>query len=107
VFRDGVRADGRLLSLVAAHGLTARARLGLAASRRLGGAVARNRAKRLVRESFRREPRDGALDVVVLPKAGILEAGQGAVAAEFGRLLGRVHRRLESQRREVAPAVAH
>lgn len=107
VFRDGVRAEGRLLSLVAAPGRTSRARLGLAASRRLGGAVARNRAKRLVRESFRRETRDWALDVVAVPKTHILEAGQGAVAAEYRRLLGRLRRRLEPSGRESAPAAAH
>lgn len=107
VFRDGVRAEGRLLSLVAAPGRTPRARLGLAASRRLGGAVARNRAKRLVRESFRREPRECALDVVVVPKKGILECAQAEVAAEYRRLLERLRRRLEPKRRESASAAAH
>jgi len=107
VFREGVRAEGRLLSLVAAPGRTPRARLGLAASRRLGGAVARNRAKRLVRESFRREAREWALDLVAVPKAGILECGQATVAAEYRRLLERLRRRLEPRGREGTPAAAH
>ena len=57
VFRRGFRVDGPLLSLVAADNDLGYDRLGLAASRKLGGAVARNRAKRLLREAFRRHKR--------------------------------------------------
>jgi ribonuclease P protein component len=43
-------------------------RLGIAATRKLGGAVQRNRAKRLIREVFRRNKIANGFDVVVIPK---------------------------------------
>ena len=43
-------------------------RLGIIATRRLGNAVRRNRAKRLVREVFRRNKTALGLDIVVLPQ---------------------------------------
>jgi ribonuclease P protein component len=57
------------------------ARLGVVASRKVGPAVARNRAKRLVREAFRRNPdifpKD--LDVVIVVRPGIHRLAQGDV----------------------------
>ena len=49
-------------------------RLGIAATRKLGGAVQRNRAKRLVREIFRRHQHPPGLDIVVVPRTALLEA---------------------------------
>ena len=67
VFQKGIRVDGPLFSLVAAPNDCGHDRLGLAASRRVGGAVARNRAKRRLRECFRRHKRAErpALDLVL------------------------------------------
>jgi ribonuclease P protein component len=47
-------------------------RLGLVASRKVGGAVERNRAKRLVREAYRRFPElfPEGVDLVVILRAG-------------------------------------
>ncbi len=62
-------------------------RLGIIASRRLGGAVVRNRAKRRLRELFRRQRSDGAtagpLDVVVIPRRELLIAPFPAIEADF------------------------
>ena len=98
VFRNGVRADGRLMSLVIAPGANTHARLGLAAGRRVGGAVQRNRVKRLVRESFRTESRPAGVDVVVVPKAAMAQSDQAAVAVEYTKLLERLRRRLKAVR---------
>jgi ribonuclease P protein component len=65
------------------------ARLGITVTRKFGGAVQRNRAKRLIREAFRRSPGlfPPGIDLVVIPKAsaanslslaGFLEEWQGA-----------------------------
>jgi len=66
-----------------------RARLGIAATRKLGDAVVRNRAKRLVREVFRRNKPAGGLDIVVIPRREMIEADYAHVEAEFLSILGR------------------
>lgn len=46
-------------------------RVGVVASRKIGGAVRRSRAKRLLREMYRRTPGRPAGDVVLVARAGI------------------------------------
>ena len=50
----GARSLGRLMTVFILPARARTTRLGIAATRKLGGAVVRNRAKRLVREIFRR-----------------------------------------------------
>jgi ribonuclease P protein component len=64
-------------------------RLGIAATRKLGGAVARNRAKRLIREVFRRNKLAPGFDVVVVPKRELLDASLNAVEADYRTTLAR------------------
>jgi ribonuclease P protein component len=66
-----------------------RVRLGIAATRKLGPAVIRNRAKRLVREVFRRNKPPGGLDIVVIPRRELLEVDYAHVEAEFLSILTR------------------
>jgi ribonuclease P protein component len=70
--------------------------LGIAATRRLGGAVERNRAKRLIREVFRRHKVAPGFDVVVVPKRELLDASLTAIEAEY---LSNLERSLRSVRR--------
>jgi ribonuclease P protein component len=102
VLRKGLRLDGPLFSLVAMDNGLAHGRLGLAASRRLGGAVARNRAKRLLRESFRRAKPAGT-DLVLLPKREILEHTQAEVEREYRDRLRRLAARRAGRARGQAP----
>jgi ribonuclease P protein component len=51
--------------------------------------VIRNRAKRLVREVFRRNKPPGGLDIVVIPRRELLEADYAHVEAEFLSILTR------------------
>jgi ribonuclease P protein component len=103
VLRKGVRLDGPLFSLIAAESARPYPRLGLAASRRVGGAVARNRAKRLLRESFRRV-KTPAADLVLIPKREILEHTQAEVEREYRDRLRRLAARRAPGRRGPAPA---
>jgi len=62
-------------------------RLGIAATRKLGGSVQRNRAKRLIREVFRRNKIADGFDVVVIPKRELLDASLVALEADYRTLL--------------------
>jgi ribonuclease P protein component len=84
-FKRGTRLEGRLFLLVAAPNGRAFDRLGLAVSRRVGGSVERNRARRLLRESFRRlesGPAPG-VDLVVVARAALVGVGQAEVDREL------------------------
>ena len=67
-----------------------RTRLGIAATRKLGGAVERNRAKRLVREVFRRNPAPPGFDIVVVPRRALFDATFSTFEAEYVVTLGRL-----------------
>jgi ribonuclease P protein component len=69
------------------------ARLGIAATRKLGGAVVRNRAKRLIREVFRRNQIAQGLDVVVIPKRELLDASLTVLEADYTSIFERRLRR--------------
>ena len=90
VLRGGVRIDSALFTLWAAPREAQKSRMGLAASRRLGGAVRRNRAKRLLRESFRRGACPDGFDLVLVPKPAILSRRQSEVDDEWRRSLRRL-----------------
>jgi ribonuclease P protein component len=74
-----------------------RDRLGIIASRRLGDAVVRNRAKRRVREIFRRqrpaEPPVRSLDLVVIPRRELVEAPFAVLETDFSSAVSRLRGR--------------
>jgi ribonuclease P protein component len=93
VRRGGRRVSARYLTLLGLPNTAGRDRLGIVASRRLGGAVLRNRAKRRVREVFRRQHPDRtprSFDLVVIPRRDIVDAPFAAVEADFQTALGRL-----------------
>jgi ribonuclease P protein component len=95
VLRRGVRVDGRFFNLAAAPNQRSHHRLGLTVSRRVGGAVQRNRAKRLLRDAFRRRRHTGvACDLVLVAKREILECARAELDRELERSLQRLASRL-------------
>ena len=89
VYAEGTKVHGRFgILFLLPNGLDV-SRLGIAATRKFGGSVARNRAKRLIRDVFRRNKIAAGFDVVVVPKRALLETSLSAFEAEFRRTLER------------------
>jgi ribonuclease P protein component len=93
VYDRGVKVHGRLFTLFRLPNGLETARLGIAATRKLGGAVTRNRAKRLIREVFRRNKPAPGFDIVVVPRRVLLDASLIALESEFRSMLERSDRR--------------
>jgi ribonuclease P protein component len=84
-----VRLHGRYSTVFVVRNEGGMGRLGIAATRKLGGAVVRNRAKRLIREVFRRNKLAPGFDVVVIPKRELLDASLTAVEADYRAIINR------------------
>jgi len=86
VFDLALRTHGRFLTVLMAPNDTGTSRLGIVASRKLGDAVRRNRAKRLIREVFRKASplasRPG-VDVVVIPRRELFDAAYPNLETDF------------------------
>src|SRR3972149_9004499 len=97
VYEHGTRVQGRYATLFVLRSSLAAGRLGVAATRKLGGAVRRNRAKRLIREVFRRNKLAHGFDVVVVPRRELLDASLTAIEAEYRRNIDRSLRERSSR----------
>lgn len=93
IYDRGAKVHGKLLTLFTLSNNLTFGRLGIAATKKIGGAVVRNRAKRLIREVFRRNKLAPGFDVVVIPKREMIDASLTAIEAEFRNTLERSLRR--------------
>jgi ribonuclease P protein component len=94
--RPGARIRAKsFLLLIGSHDEPQPTRAGFVASKRLGNAVARNRAKRLLRELFRRNKArfPGDVDLVFIALAPILAKKQQDLEAELAAVAGDIERR--------------
>lgn len=89
VYNQGARIGGRYSTVFLLANAGGPGRLGIAATKKLGGAVVRNRAKRLIREVFRRNKIAPGFDVVVIPKRGLLDASLAVLEADYRALVER------------------
>lgn len=84
----GEKHVGRLMVLYVRRGEGAALRLGVVASRKVGNAVARARARRLLREAYRRQRHllHGEVDVILVARGALLEAEWPTVMGEVQAL---------------------
>lgn len=85
-------------------------RLGIVASKKLGNAVRRNRAKRLIREIFRKNVPPSALggvDIVVIPRTELFDATFASLQEDFQAVLARFARTASVPSRAERPGRAH
>jgi ribonuclease P protein component len=84
-FESGIKAVGQRMVLYLLPRPEGRLRLGVVSSRKLGGAVARNRARRLLREAYRRNRyrMRGAADVVLVARPALLAATWNEIENEL------------------------
>jgi len=89
VYEHGARIRGRFGTFFIWPNKLEVGRLGIAASKKLGGAVQRNRAKRLIREVFRRNKLAPGFDIVVVPRRELLEAGLTDLERDYRTVVAR------------------
>jgi|SRR4051812_11587427 ribonuclease P protein component len=97
VFDLSLRAKGRYATVLVGPNEGGTVRLGIVASRKLGDSVHRNRAKRLIREIFRRTvrlPSGKGLDVVVIPRRELFDAAYSSLQADLSATIRRSAARL-------------
>ncbi len=99
-YRNGRRRTRPLLMLYSLANTLGHPRLGITASRKVGPAVVRNRAKRRVRDIFRRFPGRAALPAVDL----VVHLQPAAGAAEFAPLEQQLTELLEHLCRDAVAA---
>jgi ribonuclease P protein component len=84
-YSSGLKLHGRLFIAYIRMRRGGKLRLGVVASRRVGGAVERNRAKRLLREVFRKNKPEKSVsaDVILIARSSIKGAKYSEVEKDY------------------------
>jgi len=83
---------GKYMVLWLRKGEGAHVRLGVVSSRKVGNAVRRNKARRRIREVYRKNRwqfRDGPYDLVLVSRYALIDASWDQVVREFLKLAGK------------------
>lgn len=104
MYERGRRVHGRYATFFLLPNPGTTGRLGVAATKKLGGAVRRNRAKRLIREVFRRTKLAPGFDVVVVPRREMLDASLTVLETDYRATLERALRQRRRPRGPDAPS---
>ena len=108
IYAQGLRARGRLLTVVARPRRDAGHRLGLSVSKDHGPAVRRNKIKRILREAFRleRPGLPGRFDLVLIPVVREAKLVLAEVRQELTVLVAKLARQATSWRPRARPEPA-
>ena len=90
VYKNGKSYADKLLVMYVLKNDTGKNRLGISCSKKIGNSVVRHRVTRLIREAFRLNLHmfNSGLDIVVIARTGIGNAGFREVNLSFLRLAG-------------------
>ena len=91
VYNHGLKLQYKYFTAFVLSNKTEAARIGITATKKFGNSVERNRARRLVREAFRKNKwlAQGGVDIVINVKRQLLEAGYRDLEVEFKSFLER------------------
>ena len=91
VYEEGRKIQSRYFTAFVLTKQTPRARIGITATRKMGNSVQRNRARRLVREAFRKNKWlvPHGVDIVINVKRDLVEAAYRDFEGEFITFLQR------------------
>jgi len=92
LYKKGYRYKGRYFTLIGLPNVLPYSRVGVVASRKVGNAVARNRAKRWMRDLFRRN-KDllrSPVDLLIVASAAILEATWAELEESYFQAVGKI-----------------
>ncbi len=92
LYKKGYRYKSRYFSLIGLSNALVYSRVGVVASRKVGNAVTRNKAKRWMRELFRRnkELLEPPLDLLIVATPAIKEASWPELTDAYIQAVGRI-----------------
>ncbi|MGB7294880.1 MAG: ribonuclease P protein component [Candidatus Aminicenantales bacterium] len=92
LYRKGYRYKSKYFSLIGLSNALTYSRVGVVASRKVGNAVARNRAKRWMRELFRRNKDllERPVDLLIVARAAMKEASWAELRENYIQAVGEI-----------------